>query len=557
MFCKKCGKELEDDALFCPGCGTKTDKKAEEAADPPKKKTPFILAGILTAILIAGCGGIFLFLNKGEDKPAEKPERQEKQIETARKEEGTSEDEYIFPHSDKEYLTDAEVENLTEEELGYARNEIIARHGRIYTDDTYKPYFESKSWYEGTVEPEAFDSDYENQLNEIEKANIRLIKKYEERPETDALARQYYAGILREYQEAEAGGFSGGNSQYPHVNPLLMDNSHEASLCYALVDLCNDGIPELLIGYARGGTGSDYEVVDLYGYEGEIAKQLAVVMGFDKRPLGEQNLISGNTHYAVCDNGLLREDRTDGGSDQEVTYYELVENTVELCVKEGAGQDGDIYFEKDEGGLGVMESTKEFYENMREKYALRADLSWYTLKNLEIAVQEESAFREEDAYEPVLKQYADQYDDLSYSFADLDGNGISELLIAEVPDVDPEQYVVYGIYTCVDGAPQSLLRTEGMGETVFYYLCEDGLLLKVETQNDSSWYGNHFYRLEAGTASLVYVDGAWIYPGSSLGIMYDRAEEFESGSGQEMDDESYRQMMNQHPLKTDMEWIRW
>lgn len=25
MFCSKCGKELNDDAIFCPGCGCGTD----------------------------------------------------------------------------------------------------------------------------------------------------------------------------------------------------------------------------------------------------------------------------------------------------------------------------------------------------------------------------------------------------------------------------------------------------------------------------------------------------------------------------------------------------
>lgn len=28
MYCRKCGNKLEDDALFCPECGTKVDRES-------------------------------------------------------------------------------------------------------------------------------------------------------------------------------------------------------------------------------------------------------------------------------------------------------------------------------------------------------------------------------------------------------------------------------------------------------------------------------------------------------------------------------------------------
>ena len=37
-------------------------------------------------------------------------------------------------------------------------------------------YFDSKSWYKGTIDPADFS---ESMLSEIEKNNIELIKKYE------------------------------------------------------------------------------------------------------------------------------------------------------------------------------------------------------------------------------------------------------------------------------------------------------------------------------------------------------------------------------------------
>lgn len=83
---------------------------------------------------------------------------------------------YILIDSAKRLLTDDEVKSLSNNQLMLARNEIFARHGRKFNDVELKTYFESKSWYSGTIEASEFP---ENILSEIEKSNIALIKKYE------------------------------------------------------------------------------------------------------------------------------------------------------------------------------------------------------------------------------------------------------------------------------------------------------------------------------------------------------------------------------------------
>ncbi|MDD6207230.1 MAG: YARHG domain-containing protein [Clostridiales bacterium] len=83
---------------------------------------------------------------------------------------------YILPDSDKKYYKKEDLESLTREEVKLARNEIYARHGRIFKKDMkVKEYFESKDWYKGTVD-EVSDSE----LNKYEIANRDLIVKYEE-----------------------------------------------------------------------------------------------------------------------------------------------------------------------------------------------------------------------------------------------------------------------------------------------------------------------------------------------------------------------------------------
>ena len=83
---------------------------------------------------------------------------------------------YILPDSSKRILADSEVSGLSKSELRLARNEIFARHGRMFDDQELQDYFNSKSWYRGTIRPEDFS---ESMLSETEKANIETIKKYE------------------------------------------------------------------------------------------------------------------------------------------------------------------------------------------------------------------------------------------------------------------------------------------------------------------------------------------------------------------------------------------
>ena len=85
---------------------------------------------------------------------------------------------FIFPDSDTAYITDHELSGLSQDELRYAVNEIYARHHRRFKDSQLQAYFDSKSWYTGTVEPDDFD---ENTLNVYEKENVKVIRAYIEK----------------------------------------------------------------------------------------------------------------------------------------------------------------------------------------------------------------------------------------------------------------------------------------------------------------------------------------------------------------------------------------
>lgn len=83
---------------------------------------------------------------------------------------------YILPYSSERLLIEDDIRNLSMEQLTLARNEIYARHGRIFQDETIRAHFESQSWYHGTIAPEDFSA---NLLSEIEQKNIEFIRTYE------------------------------------------------------------------------------------------------------------------------------------------------------------------------------------------------------------------------------------------------------------------------------------------------------------------------------------------------------------------------------------------
>ena len=84
---------------------------------------------------------------------------------------------YVIPDSGTRYLTAADLAGLSKDQLRLARNEIYARHGRTFNDEELQAYFNSQSWYRGTVAPDDFDTAV---LNEYEKANLLFIKDAED-----------------------------------------------------------------------------------------------------------------------------------------------------------------------------------------------------------------------------------------------------------------------------------------------------------------------------------------------------------------------------------------
>ena len=84
--------------------------------------------------------------------------------------------EFILPDSSTRVLDKSELAGFTAEQCRLARNEIYAKHGRMFDDTGLQNYFNSRSWYHGTIPADRFS---DTMLSDIEIQNRNLIIAYE------------------------------------------------------------------------------------------------------------------------------------------------------------------------------------------------------------------------------------------------------------------------------------------------------------------------------------------------------------------------------------------
>lgn len=208
--CWKCGAAIRPDLRFCTNCGA--DQQDDAAYEPPAPRPKKRRTGLwitLICLLLAAIAAVAVLYFTGalddmlgidreqSDRYDDEDEEDEEDSDSDKKDETASEDEdkadeeaadeeeqeeepaaseepepeYLIPDSSTRYLTDADLEGLSWRELCLARNEIFARHGRIFKTPEIAAYFEGKDWYDGRYA--------EVTLSAMETANVNLIIAYE------------------------------------------------------------------------------------------------------------------------------------------------------------------------------------------------------------------------------------------------------------------------------------------------------------------------------------------------------------------------------------------
>ena len=247
-------------------------------------------------------------------------------------------DDYIIEDSNIKYLTDADTSVLSLRDINYAKNEIYARHGRKFHSQELQSYFNSKSWYEGTIEPEDFDAAVSSFLTDLEMINADFLQKKEFEIDPDGYPLDSsYETILDEYRKAYAEGFK-DIYKYPHVRGIFdpfFSFYRGEKVYYAYYDFLNDGQPELLISIYHEATDAEdayYTIEDVYGTDGTYVKSL-----------DEENQ-KGFADYRFCENNILACHTVTGGlSRRGFIYFQLLPNAasgkfIEEIYQSGTGE---------------------------------------------------------------------------------------------------------------------------------------------------------------------------------------------------------------------------
>ena len=91
----------------------------------------------------------------------------------------TTPDDVILWGISSRYIDESELYNYSAGQLRLIRNEIFALHGRIFRSQDLRDYFSHKSWYVPTYDPDDFDANMFDYLNDYEAANLKVILNYE------------------------------------------------------------------------------------------------------------------------------------------------------------------------------------------------------------------------------------------------------------------------------------------------------------------------------------------------------------------------------------------
>ena len=152
------------------------------------RKLLYLFAGIVLVFVLCGCSTFGALAERqtvreivasAEETAPPAASAEETPAPTATPVPAASAD-YVLPESSVRRIEAWELYGLSRWECNVARNEIYARHGRIFRDEELAADFASMPWYTPSVDPDTFDANASERLSQIELDNVYLILEYEE-----------------------------------------------------------------------------------------------------------------------------------------------------------------------------------------------------------------------------------------------------------------------------------------------------------------------------------------------------------------------------------------
>lgn len=204
----------------------------------------------------------------------------------------TTEEEY-YPETDKKAADPEAVSEWNQTDISIARNEIYARHGRIFEDPFLNAVFRVKTWYQPEYDGAEFSAIESSVLNKNEKDNLKfLIQKERELGYRPAEGENYNRparllsgswldldgdGVKEQITYKVEHKDSYGTDQY-HVMVNGMSLSGEGQNAFLQLYAGSlDGVSVQLLA-ALCGDSADY-YMEIYTYEKGLLKEAGILPG--------------------------------------------------------------------------------------------------------------------------------------------------------------------------------------------------------------------------------------------------------------------------------------
>ena len=409
----------------------------------------------------------------------------------------------------------------------------------------------------------------------------------EEDPET------YYREILDEYRQAEAEGYTGPASRYTYVIEELFDYDYESTwftyngepLYYAIVDISNDGRPELFLSL-KNSPSARGQIIDLYGYGESGPERIAF----------EPDDIWGWAYggFDICKNGVLnRVERSGGASTVGNYYYRLPKNSTTAQYIDGIFHDGSFQCQRitDPDGGGYSITDEEYLSIQNDRYPVVTDtdpdIEWIRLGESENSTagggtdtsydqaavndyygdflrfykeQEAAGFptKEVELINQIFMDrlyfkngYAASGTELYYAAVDLAGDGVPEIFISD------QRGTIYGAYGVLDHTEGQVipLISDGsayLGDRLRCEICENNLL-KVTGSGGAASNMIAYYQAKPGGGSLECTEGI-LQDGEEYWFGYETEGRQEFVKEARAAESDYRDMEEKYQEKTGLQW---
>ena len=149
------------------------DGSSSSAGDAPAVTEPATTSNAASSAPSADSQSSAASSKKEEVKVAVSSESsQEKKEESSAAATAEVKADYILADSATREYSRSELESLSSDDLSRAQNEIWARHGRKFKNNWLQDYFNSQSWYNGTINPDDFTSVYKSTSTEDKNASL-------------------------------------------------------------------------------------------------------------------------------------------------------------------------------------------------------------------------------------------------------------------------------------------------------------------------------------------------------------------------------------------------